>query len=43
MIDWLGARKPLEIIFLMTAALALMAAGVEQLVIPAVTSATHAN
>jgi len=32
MIDWLGARRPLEIMLLMTAALAVLLAAVDGLV-----------
>lgn len=36
MIDWLGARKPLEVMLLMTVVLSLGAAAVEYVVVPVV-------
>ena len=38
MIDWLGARRPLEVVLLMTLVLSLGAAAVEYIVVPVVTS-----
>lgn len=42
MIDWLGARRPLEVILLMTMVLAIAALGAEHLLLPAFESFAHA-
>lgn len=43
MIDWLGARKPLEVMLLMTVVLSLGAAAVEYVVVPVVEGLVHAQ
>ncbi len=43
MIDWLGGRKPLEVVLLMTIALLLGAAAVEHLVLPIIEGLFHAE
>lgn len=43
MIDWLGARRPLEVILLMTLLLAVAALGAQHLLIPAIESLFHAQ
>ena len=43
MIDWLGARRPLEVVLLMTVALSLGAAAVEYVVLPVVEGLVHAQ
>jgi preprotein translocase subunit SecE len=37
MIDWLGARKPIEIVLMMTIVVALAAAAIDRVIVPFLT------
>jgi hypothetical protein len=42
MIDWLGARKPIDLVLLMTTALVLIAAAIDRVGVPVMKGILHA-